>query len=314
MNLVKRITEYFESKHITCVVSVMQVVKSQNYGDTVHFYVFIDSNLEYLATTYKSNSIKRMEAENEVMAALVNRLSDIETKQSILFSFELLKIGNSCVRIQKYIDIQKIRRQNKSLSHNLAMQYLERSFNWVKSFQYQNSSTVFTFRDLVIEMEEMKGLVQQNQYVLEKFQSLEPILSSETASLTKGFSHGDFCYYNYFINNNNQFFVYDWEHVSTNYWSFYDPVLNLNVIWNHFYNKKKAGNMHKVLCLNKINSTADELLFGHAETIARFYSLNLRSVALLSVFTYYRNLLREGKYSIMESSPGFLDIDSLLNC
>jgi hypothetical protein len=264
MSVVIEIQAYLKSKYPNSKISLMQFTKSQRKGDTMHFYVFINSKIEYLVTTYKKESLKRMQAENEVMTKLFGGLSNTDFLESILFSFELITIENISFRVQKFVDFQKCRKKNQNIPIDIANQYIKTSFDWIQSFQNICSQENCDVNELNLEILEMAKSLPSNHEVNGLLQKLINATDHEVCKLKKGNSHGDFCYYNYILANNNQFQVFDWEHATNYYWTFFDPISNLNALWAHLYYKEKANNIYKVLCLKEVESKAEILLFNHA--------------------------------------------------
>jgi hypothetical protein len=312
MTIVSEIQAYFESKHSNCEISLMQFTKSQRKGDTMHFYVFIDSKIEYLVTTYKKDSVKRMQAENDEMTKLFGEVTNTSFLESVLFSFEQVTIENISFRIQKYVDFQKFRKKNQNIPTEVANEYIKKSFGWIQSFQSISPHQPHDLADLKLEIMEMAKSLPQNHEATVLFHKLIDASAHEDWHLKKGYSHGDFCYYNYIITNSCQFKVFDWEHATNSYWTFYDPILNLNTIWIHLFYNKKVGSIYEVLCLKEIDSKAEELLLNYSDEIRKYYDLSQKQLIILIVFSFYRNMMREGKYVSLPNNPLFMDLEDLM--
>jgi hypothetical protein len=313
MSILKNIQTFIEAKHVNGVVSLVQFTKSQSKGDTMHFYVFVNSRIEYLITTYKKESINRMQLENEIMTGLLKGVTDAGFLNSILFSYDLLTLGNHCFRVQKYIDFQDIRKKNQKITIALCEKYLNQSFGWIGKFQTLRGHQTYHVNVLRDEMSDMVETLPANHCLIEVLNQLKAALDQETWHLTKGLSHGDFCYYNYLLQPDDQFQVFDWEHATDSYWLVFDPILNFETLWIHFFNNRKVKNIYQVLCLNRVETEGEKKLVLHSRKIMQQYGLSQRQFVIMMVFVFYRAIMREGKYVVPPCDPKFMNLPGILS-
>ncbi|PWD98010.1 hypothetical protein [Marinilabilia rubra] len=313
MSYSKELNKHIQRKHPICEISTVMADNNRYFGHAVHFYVFVSNRLNYVISTYKEASASRMKRENTVMMSLKNQVRSQAFMDSLLFSFEILCIDDEYFRVQGFVASQDLRKVFRKKSLKAIEKYLNVSFDWLSSFQGIRKKQNASHDELVKEIEEITHILSEEHTGRRWLNELINSVSIHHWELTKGFSHGDFCFYNCLYNGCDRFLVFDWEHVSEFYWLFYDPILNVNSVWQYFFERGRVKSMYDVLILKRNEKKFEVLLSKYVDLISGKYRLSLKQFLLLSVFVFFRNQTREGKSGVIATKAPYIDINGVLS-
>jgi hypothetical protein len=102
--------------------------------------------------------------------------------------------------------------------------------------------------------------------------------------------HGDYCYWNCFVDNEEVFRVIDWEFVHVSDWVIIDYLSNLLVLWIDL--KRKGILTGSIQSLFSPNNSEEQILSQSLMDFVRYYKFSLPEVRLYLVYVFINIYMR----------------------
>jgi hypothetical protein len=271
---------------------------SYNPDAKTNFYVYSEDNISHIVSTYpdKSSSGKKFKKEKLIMEEIINKVCNKPLNKNILYSNWIIDLPVGSFHIQEYKKRSWVFRPNCSKKDDLE-KYLEISNDWIIKFQ---SATKIDFGNISPNEIKEKIESQINKWInlyLSKAEFVQCLVKIKDnlrfihTPMIQCMQHGDYCYYNTFLDENKMFRIIDWEFSKKSGWVTFDYLTNFWVTWMGLKTNRLVRDALDVF-FNPINEF-ENLLSKGVLKLNTLYGFDNSEIKLYLAFECFRLFLRE---------------------
>lgn len=184
--------------------------------DRFFFYAYSQGKLKYIISSQKDvvQGARKLEEESTVISSILSKIRDQQISKTILYPMKILKTDSSVFSVSRYTS-PAWRFRFSPCSEEKFLYLLEMSSTWILAFQKETSNVDGEYGGKNHFYKRWCAWKQNNsKFITKSIVSLVGNFMDKFSCmevLPKSACHGDYCYTNYFFDQDGVFRVYDWE-------------------------------------------------------------------------------------------------------
>jgi len=297
MNTILRIIEQVRNMGYN-VDGIIQHSYNPLSNDVINFLVYSGNRISHIVSTYRDrlDARRKLYKQNDLMEKILRKVEGTPIRENILFSTWLLELPAGCFRIQEVSDRNSSFKVSAFDSSDLKT-YLDVSTDWIIDFQEITKNTKApvppsTIRKKIAdEIEKLNSLYFRDPGVLNLLSLLGSRIHCIRTPMMLAMHHGDYCFWNTFVDTANTFRVVDWEFAKESEWVVIDVFSNLLVTWSVL---KRRGLTNEALdTFFHPRGHAEVLLSEKISELKRLHGFDGDEIRVYLAYAFVRLFLRQ---------------------